>query len=155
MTHGNYKNRRIEFDNFLVSKFSPNLFNSAHEMCGCGSTALATICPNINPYDIRDYKNPKSWKDKFMISFLKDRGYKILPITFCSVCNDPYYVDNPITKNHVILISQLLMRNEATWSVIYKDFIFHNFSITKLTPLEFINNPILTAYLVTHDDWKL
>ncbi len=156
MEKGIYTPRPKDFSKLIVDKFAPQIFNTAYNAIGgCGANALSVLT-GINPLDIKNTnpKNKNDWKDKFVVDFLRDCGFTVEPITLCDVSNSEIYVESPITKNHVLLISQLLIKNEASWSVIYKDYIFHNFEIVPLKGLEFVNNPILTAYIVWSPAWK-
>ena len=149
---GNY-NLPVDFSKFKVIKFIPHLFRESYESYGCGATALATIT-GVHPVQIC-LKSPSvaDWKDEFMANFLKKRGYLVVQLTKCNLTYKRAF-EEIIGVNHVLLVSQLIKKNEASWSVIYKDYIFHNFRISTLTPLDFLVNPLLSAYVVCHTDWK-
>jgi hypothetical protein len=100
---------------------------------------------------------PSHMSDARMVQYLKDNGYTVEPITICSMAelnNDFDGADWHIRKDHVLLISQQFLKGEASWIVVYGDELMHNFQRAKLHPLEFINRPILTAYVVYHPKWN-
>lgn len=143
METGNYK-KKINFDLFLAQSFSPHLYSSewAH-VYGCGCTALVTLT-GVNPNAIK-YRS--TWEDDFMISFLKKRKWLVQKLTKHNICNRAG-IAGPIKRNHIILASLLLRKKEASWMIIYDNYCFHNFEICVLKPYDFMNMPILTAYLV-------
>src|SRR6185503_1902576 len=128
--------------------FVPHLYN--HERYygyGCGANALSTIT-GICPTAIRNTnKNEDDWRDSFMLQFLRKCNYKVIPLTKCNLTNRSY-CRKTITTYHVLLVSSLLKKNEASWQIIYGGYIFHNFEICQFTNFELFDNPILTAYLI-------
>lgn len=160
MEKGIYKRNKTDFESYAVSKFVPHLFDhSAYGLYGCGATALSLITGIKSNIIFRSKKFKEneslfSWNDTFMRGFLRKQGFSIIPITLCEVSNFQTYIESPIKNYHVILMSQLMKKNEASWSVIFNNYIFHNFEILPLKPLEFINNPILSAYVIYKDEWK-
>lgn len=139
-------------DSFACSQFNPHLYGPIYKSAGCGATALSLIT-GVNPFNIQNTnKNPEHWSDSFLINFLQVLGYKTLKIEKKILFNEE--ISSPISNDHVILLSQQFTKKEASWAVIYNKYYIHNFQIYPLSPLEFINHPILTAYLVAHPDWK-
>jgi hypothetical protein len=152
-----YKKRSYDWSKFEVDKFCPHLFTFSSS--GCGSNALALLT-GVNPHTIinTNHKNYNDWKDSFMVSFLKKRGFKIKPLTKCDVSNitsDSIYTSEPISDRHVILMSQLMTKNGASWSVVHNKLWYHNFQTCSYTGLNIINYPTLTCYVVSHPSWKL
>ena len=85
-----------------------------------------------------------------MRRFLKEHGFTIVPLTLCKVS----MAKVRLGKWHVLLMSQLFKRNEATWGLIFNSMYYHNFEIYHLEALSFLNKPILTAYLLWHPKWQ-
>ena len=110
------------------------------------------LLTGINPFHISALnKNRDHTSDKFMISFLKSNGFKIAKLTQCSVSNNRTRImENNIKYYHVLLVSQLVLRNECSWSVINDQYDYHGFLVNLLKPLEFVNRPIITSYLLFH-----
>ena len=153
MEKGTYTGRRINFGEYAASVFRPHVFfGSMRAQMGCGSTALALLTgvpPETVAAENRSGKSHHS--DGFMTTFLRRRGFRVLPLTLCNVSAS----DSMIGKDNVILLSQLFRENEATWGVIFKGFYYHNFDIYSFEALSSINKPILSAYLVFHRSWRL
>jgi hypothetical protein len=78
-------------------------------LCGCGATALATLT-GIPPEIVAKRNGRAHCSDHFMRRFLKEHGFGIVPLTFCNVS----MVSTRLGDQHMLLISQLLRRNEAT-----------------------------------------
>jgi hypothetical protein len=89
--------------------------------------------------------------DEFMVRFLRRRGFTVLPLTQCTV-SASYSL---INESHVVLVSQLFRRNEATWGVIFGGMYYHNFDFYTLDPLSFLNKPVLSAYVISSPLWQL
>lgn len=88
-----------------------------------------------------------------MVGFLREKGFTVTPLTLCDLSHDDQAVNWNITKDHVVLISLLTCRNETSWMVLHQDEVWHNFSSKLLEPLEFLNNPIRSAYVVYKKNW--
>lgn len=150
----------LKYTKYNVNKFTPHLFTSTYTNVinnGCGGNVLSMLT-GINPVYIKNSnkENPHDWRDEFMLNFLRRRKFNVIPITRKEVTNcDNFTIKeyDGITSKNVLLLSQHLTKKDATWSIIYKEYIFHNFDISRLSYLEFINNPILTAYVIFHKDW--
>lgn len=91
-----------------------------------------------------------------MVEFLRAKGYKVVPVTQALVSNasSRNVTVNVIKKNHVLLMMQLYHKNEASWTVCHKGQLIHNFFVSRIYPFEFVNRPILAAYLIFHESWK-
>lgn len=123
---------------------------------GCGTAAISVLT-GIHPKTVDKYlpKNTDAWSDLEMKRFLRKRGYKVTEITVARVTQDWCIKIPPITHNHVLLLGQEIYLGEATWSVVNKNSRYHNFEWEPLSPLEFINNPTMTVYAITHKKWNL
>ena len=85
-----------------------------------------------------------------MVRFLRDHGFEVQRLTQCNIANGL----SKIEKQHVILLSQLFRKREATWGIIFSGLYFHNFQVYFLETLTLIRKPIVTAYLVGHPTWR-
>lgn len=148
MDKGSYRGRRVNFASYAVSYFNPYLFSDpVRAQMGCGACALALITGSLPEFIS---KNGKShFSDAFMVRFLRKKGYSVLRLTLCNLSVG----GSKIGRQHVILLSQLLMKNEGTWGVIYDGLYYHNSASYALNALSFLNRPILSAYLVSHPRW--
>lgn len=148
---GKYTRRRVDFSKYSVAFFNPHLFvGSGRSLCGCGASALSTLT-GVPPHIIAAKNGQRHYPDRFMRSFLRQRGFSVVPLTLCSVS-----VGNAgLGDQHVLLISQLFKRNEATWGLVFNSMYYHNFEIYSLEALSFLNKPVLTAYVVSHLKWRL
>jgi hypothetical protein len=91
--------------------------------------------------------------EKMIKSIERLQGYKVFPLSVYSVVSHeaPWY--NAVREDNVVLISQLITRNEGTWALLYKNLWYHNGQIKGLHSLEFIVRPILTAYVIWNKKW--
>lgn len=92
--------------------------------------------------------------DRKMVDALKHTGLEVVPLSVCSVTNRPSLM-NLVVEDHVLLISQMFRKNEGSWCVLHKGNIYHNRKneTAFFHPLEFINRPILSAYIVWKKEW--
>jgi len=148
---GTYTGRRVDFSNYAVSFFNPYLFTGeVRSRLGCGPAALALLT-GLPPELVAAQNGGEHTPDAFVLRFLRARNYSVLPLTQCNVSHS----DQSIGANHVVLLSQLFRKNEATWGVIFGEHYYHNFAEYAVSSLAFLNKPILTAYLVVHPGWRL
>lgn len=151
MTVGRQRGRRADFAPYTASVFAPHLFSGAIlGAFGCGASALALIT-GISPDLIAVKNGGPHYSDSFMISFLRKHGHRTLMLTPLKVCG----AKGKIGSDHVVLMSQLFRRYEATWGVIHGNLFYHNFQSFDLSGLAFLNKPILSAYLVIHPRWRV
>ncbi len=148
---GRYTRHRVDFTRYSVAFFTPHLFAApGRSGAGCGATALSLLT-GVPPQIIRAINGQAHYPDHFMRTFLKKRGFLVVPLTICNISS----AKTRLGDRHVVLISQLFTRNEATWGVIFNSMYYHNFEIYALEALSFLNKPILTAYVVSHVKWRL
>ena len=149
MLKGRYQ-KRVDYTHLHASLFNPALYcPTIYGKAGCGATALSLITGE-HPFDARDLnKRCNHYPDRFMLKYLKDRSYTVIPITERGVtsCDSDNY---PITSSHIILASQLMIKHEASWVVYHRNIGYHNFIPGNIMSLDFINKPILTAYIIYH-----
>lgn len=146
MKEGRYVSRLTDYNTYRSSFFVPYQGVATH--C-CGWDAFRTIAWDSPP---RKFGNLTM--DNQMVGALKSSGITVIPLSVCSVTNR-ISLDNLITEKHVVLISQMFKRNEGSWCVLYDGKIYHNCEDETefFHPLEFINRPILSAYLVWDRKW--
>jgi hypothetical protein len=155
---GFYTKRPVTLYSYRVSKFKFPSDDLVFKSGGCGANALSVLT-RISPTVIE--RANKNWgrshyNDRFMVGFLRQKGYTVIPITKALVSQgkNPLDVGNRIRRDHVLLVSQLYLEDEASWVVLYDGNLMHNFQEAPIYPLEFINRPILTAYLIYHRKWN-
>ena len=156
METGYYRKKPIDWTEWEVDVFAPHLFQ--YNTAGCGASCLATIT-GFPPGFIHNTnrKNVNHWKDSFMVKFLKNHGFKVHHLTKCDVSNgdvNSTYTMNNITSRHVLMVSQLMNKNSASWSVVHDSMMYHNFQTVSFTGLSFVNSPTLTTYIVCHPSWR-
>lgn len=149
MEKGRYTGRRLDFSRYAVSCFNPHLFQFRVGL-GCGAAALALLS-GVAPDHITVRNGSKHYSDRFMCRFLREHGFEFLTLTQCRVSSALVQIG----KGHVVLVSQLVLRNEGTWGVLHNEYFFHNFSIYGVEATSFVNKPLLSAYLVTHPRWRV
>lgn len=150
MQKGNYTGRPVNFTSYVASCFTPHLFaGPLANGIGCGASALALLT-GVLPALIASRNGSRHYSDKFMLGHLHERGFTVLPLTQCNVTASTSEIGN----QHVVLLSQLFRRNEATWGVIFNERYFHNFETYALDALSMLNKPVLSAYLVFHPRWR-
>lgn len=158
MQTGYYDGPLIDFSTYKSPKFKFNFdWKGLFFSYGCGANAISSITGET----LRDIAEAnhfqKHYSDRFMVNYLKKSGHTVIPLTLCAMTQghtDHILIKNKISRYHVLLISQLFLENEASWIVAHKGKLVHNFDKHFLYPLEFINRPILTAYVVHHKKWS-
>lgn len=160
MDPGNYQKARSfeEIHGLQTLKFRPRLYKGVGDGLrgSCGTSALSTLT-GISPILVgrKLAKTAESWRDRPMRKFLSRLGYQTTPVTMCDVTSESQYVHYPIRRFHVLLVSQLMIRNEGSWSVVHRNRVYHNMEESALEPLEFLNNPLMTVYIVWHKRWAV
>jgi len=141
----------VDFASYAASFFNPYLFTGSFRgQLGCGTSALALLT-GIPPEHIAKSRRVIHSSDKYMMRFLRAKGFHVLHLTQCNLSQSS--ID--IGASHVVLMARLFQENEGTWLVIFNGICFHNFDIYSLDKLSFLNKPILSAYLVFHPSWRL
>lgn len=129
MDKGTYKGRRVNFSKYEVSLFTPFLFSSKLSIgMGCGACAISLLTGVSPAFVDASNGNSSHYSDKFVINFLRRLGFSVLGLTHSNVTARR----SAIGYHHVILLSQLIRRDEATWGVIYDGRYYHNFEIYHL-----------------------
>lgn len=84
--------------------------------------------------------------ESFIVPFLS-KYYQIVKVEKENQL-DEIYITNQITKRHILLVIQDYNKSEKSMSVIYNDIIYHNFSMMPLKPLEFLNRPLSSVFVL-------
>ena len=151
LQRGRYTSKSINLERYIAPVFRPALFKtSAFSSNSCGQNALA-IVTGLKP---SSFPKKEHYSDNLMVSILRKLGYTIIPLTVAMLTNNEDFLVNRIKKHHVLLVSQMMLKNEGSWCVTYGGVLFHNFEIDSVQPLEFINRPIMSAYIVFHTKWN-
>lgn len=119
-------------------------------MMGCGACALALLT-GIPPGEVAARNGRVHYADKFMARFLRQNQFEVLKLTLCNLSMPK----SEISDKHVLLVSQLYARNEATWCVIAQGMLYHNFQSYRLDSLSLLTKPLLSAYVVVHPRWRM
>lgn len=122
---------------------------------GCGATALSFLTGEP-PYSIINPKrNRLSWSDHFMINYLKQRNFAVYKVNLDKICSKSKSVENKINNKHVLLASQMMHGNVASWVVYYAENQYHNFEVTQPNYREYLNRTISSLYLLSHRQYKI
>lgn len=154
MKTGTYRENGTDFSLYTADVFRPHLFNSSYADFGCGPCTLSLLT-GLPPSQAATKVNPLNTPDDKLLQVLEKYGIEHFGITKCEMTNDPVLVRNQITELHVLLVSQLWRRNEASWGVMYDNIFYHNFRPCGTNVLDFVNRPILSAYVLFNPTWKL
>jgi len=156
MENGTYSRRTVDLTKWEIKKFVPFLFDSSlYGSIGCGYSVISTLTGE-SPFSLKKKnKNSEHCSDEFVIKRIKLKGFKVLPITKCLVSNTKSdYIYDKIKDYHCLLMSQLYKKAEASWTISVFGKIYHNYMAYDLKPLEFVNRPIVSAFLISRKDWK-
>jgi hypothetical protein len=150
MDKGSNGGRRLNFEQYKAYCFHPFLFtNEVRGDFGCGASALALLTGALPEEIARKNKSPH-YADRFMVGFLRDHGFRVQRLTQSNIAA----ASSDIEKNHVLLLSQMIWRGEATWGVIHNGWYYHNFQIYFTNSLTLIRKPVVSAYLIGHTTWR-
>jgi hypothetical protein len=146
------RNQKINWQDYQTFKFKPSA--SPHNV-ECGASALHCITgksfTEINKLSRRGH-----WPDSVMRSFLKKYNFTTIPVTLGSVVySHSVKDDKPELSNYnVLLVSQKCYKEEGTWSVIHDYKYWHGGGEpVTFKPMEFLNYPLDSAYVVWHPKW--
>jgi hypothetical protein len=156
LENGSYKNGKVDFVKLEVTKFTPHLYDGLiSTFYGCGANLLSLIT-GVDPSIICKLNKSKNhWPDAFIVDFLESRGYKLIPVTKAVVTNRDFLtLDEPIRPNHILITTQMFLKGEASWCCYYQNYCYHNFIISRLKPFDFVNMPILKAWVLWHKKYK-
>jgi len=146
--------KRIDWPSLEVKKFSPTIYTyNAKKTCG---TAALAVITGEDPYDIDVSPikgKSKHWSDRAILRYLTKRKYEIYPISVPNIKTSNTYVQQPITENHVVLLSMRVTSRQSTWCVLFKDLLYHGAEILPLRPMEFLNNKLYSSYVLFRPEW--
>lgn len=159
MQCGRYRKKATRWSEFLADKFKPHISERTFDTCGSGALSLLT---GIAPDKI-DKSRPRGsihWFYRTMYKFLRSKGYRVREITRCDMTKG-FLPLRRIQPEHVVLLVLDLCQDmdspsipEASYFVVHRGRVWHNFEAEKLSPLLFLNHPIFRAALVVHRDWR-
>jgi hypothetical protein len=153
MKNGKYKENSTNFNLYKASYFRPYLFYSGiFETIGCGPATLSLLTGE-HPVAAAASLKDKHTSDEQLLKRLADFGIHNYPITKCEMTDSATTVVNKITSQHVVLISQLYIRNVASWGVLYDEILYHNFRPCAWTSMDLLNRPVLSAYVLWKPEW--
>lgn len=122
----------------------------------CGGYALHAIT-KIPYKDLKHLGKDGHWSTRLMLSFLRKKNYKVIPITIGNTV-DAHDYDGPIkpelSNMHVILLEQRSYRYSNTWSVLFNGIRYHSGEVLEVNGTTFLNYPIVAAYLIYHPKWS-
>lgn len=150
------KRETIDWDDLKSYNFNPKDKPLIYRLHGsCGTHALAYLTKSSpTKIDKSLPKNVMAWSDMRMVKYLREHDYIVQPVTINNVTNRDWPNDH-ISKYHVLLVGQhVLKNNEGTWSVCWNNIRYHSGYREELDPLEFINCPIDSAYIIYNKRWR-
>ncbi len=129
--------------------FKPTHVDEKKVRGSCGTYALSALL-HLPPETISKSlpKTAKTWSDRAMKKMLSKHGWVVKEVTVTALKTNEEYIERPISEKHILLLGQRTSKHEGTWAFVYKDTWVHNYVEEKLNPLEFINNPIMSAYVL-------
>lgn len=137
MDRGKYTGRRVNFSLYATACFKPFLFSAATDaLSGCGASALALLT-GIPPAQFVPKNGEKHYSDAYMLRCLRHHGFRVLQLTQCNLS----HAMGRITGRHVLLLSQLFRKNEATWLVHFNTVCYHNFDAYTLERCPSLTSP--------------
>ncbi len=148
MLPGRYRRQSIDISQYKVNEFIPAADTG---WGGCGATAISLLT-GIRVNRLERGHTGIHFSDQWMVTQLRKRGYTTVPLRWKEF-NSDHLIYYPITPNHVLLVSQLMFKREASWLVYYNGDAYHNFQKLTMHPYDLLNKPILTAYIVWHPKW--
>lgn len=132
--------------------FSPYLWDRLLS-ASCGFNALALLS-GFNPFQIKkkykragfSHSHDSHCSEDFAVSFLR-KWYDILKLDEKTI-QEPAETANNVTANHLLLMVQSFSHSENSYVVTWQGMMYHNFEIYPLKPMEFINRPIKSMYIL-------
>lgn len=146
------------------------------EHVGCGNLMLAQLT-GAHPFEVQRFmidhidiwldlpENQKMNRElimtgkytpvEMMLSFLVMHGIIAEAVTVMDLCPRVGVIETLITKNHVLLISQQVSRDESTWCVIHNGKIRHNLEVGPLDPYYLLCNPPTDLFVLWSPDWGI
>lgn len=123
----------------------------------CGTNAIGMLT-GLSARAIERHR-PKSntyWAPATLRKFLRRRGFQLFRLTECSVTyfpdRHPKY-QNVVTPQHVVLLLLDMCRSEMSYMILHQSTLWHNGTTERITPLTFVNAPIVDAHVVWKPSW--
>lgn len=155
MLKGRHTTSLADFESLRASLFIPNLYDYVQfGATGCGATALAMLIGKHPESFAKRNRNRRHYSDRFVVKVLRENGFTIVPITQKGITSSNY-IGYPLHNLNVLLVSQRFAKKENSWVVIQGEICYHNFQLSRLERLDFVNHPILTCYCVWHPKYKI
>ena len=152
MENGRYSVNKTDFSKLTCAKVKLTIWNeNIYGRFGCGASAIGLLT-GISPVKISIEHPADHYSDKYIVDKLKKHGFKVYSVTKCDVTKESY-IQFPIKNNHLLLISQLMAKRTATWSVIYNLIQYHNFQQSRILELDFLNWPLLSCFCIFKSAW--
>jgi hypothetical protein len=151
---GAHTKTEIPFHSYAAPNFSlPSSFK--RHLDTCWAHALFNLTGKYHKDDRYGFALP----DSQMIAFLRRHHIVVRPLTVCNTLScSTNNVANNLRNHHVILAKQLMFGNkeymEASWIILHNGILYHNSDAKPPHPLEFLNRPIIKAWLLCHKKWK-
>ena len=151
---GAHTKTAIPFDSYAAPNFSiPR--SSTRGIKNCWAHALFNLTGKRHK---KDFYSITLTNDQ-MIAFLRRNGITVRALSICNTLSDVIgEVANNLRNHHVILAKQLMFSDgrytEASWIVLHNGKMYHNDEVLTPHPLEFLNRPIIKAWLLCHPKWK-
>ena len=158
MENGLYGNANTDFRKLTVRKLPLYLFdNGTYAGVGCGATVLGLLT-GVNPYEIcRSNKGKAHYGDRFIRDYLRKYEISSYKVTKCNLTSRAKRTDQElsayIAPNNVLLTSQLLTKNEASWFVYWNGISYHNFELDRANFTALLNFPIISSYVLYNPKW--
>jgi hypothetical protein len=156
MENGKYGSSNTKFTKLTLDRFDASMFDAIKYMrTGCGANALALLTGKHPARVSRLNKHRNHFSDRFMLAFLRKHGFKTFKITKCNLTSrNTDFEMGQLSDNHLMLMSQLLKPNEASWVVYWNGIQYHNFELSKANFWNLLNLPIISAYVLYKNEWK-
>ena len=157
MENGRYGRANTDFKKLTINKFPLCLFDYAqYGSTGCGANALSLLT-GVNPRSILRMNEGRShYGDKFMLAFLRKKGIRAFKLTKCNITGrtgDGDFLSGLLSPNNLLLASQLIKKQEASWFVYWNNIQYHNFELGLATFSSLLNFPIVSAYVLYNQAW--
>lgn len=156
---GRYESMPTDFTKFDTIKFVPHMYDpSIFGISGCGPSALSLISGMSPKVTTKLQEDDGSLDPNNVEKFLTENKFTFCKLTLAKLTNSPInahnQIENVVRPYHVLLLIQLYQKNIASYTVVWNNLIWHNFSIQPLTPLELVNRPIIGGWILCHESWK-
>jgi len=156
MHAGNQRAKPVDFLEWEVDRFNPFIYPvNPFISYGCGATVVSLVTGE-NPLIVTAAnKYNKHYSDNFVLGAMKAKGVSVLKVTKQNISNRKNDTSYRIGSNHVVLVAQLVMKNEASWFIYFGGRQYHNYEVQDTYPTEFLSRPTLSVYLLKHENWRL